>query len=220
MAIYDNQRKSGKNFLTNKSLLRKKMQGLTVCVLTAGLVLAGVAGASAVDFTVKGEWDTYFNFGESSMFKKPYDTRHSGASIDTFEPQTRIRLEIEAAVSENLSGTLQFEMGTYQWGRAGSAEQPAGAALGERGVSVGVKRAYMDWQAPNTDLHFRVGLQGIVLPNAAGGSAVQDEDEDMTAVAVSYKVNEHVGITAVWARPYNDNYVRGDWGGGGSRQLL
>ena len=187
------------------------MKGLCTLILAAGLVLGNIAGAAAVDFKVKGEWDFYFNIGETTMYKKPYDTRKLETSFDAFEPNSRVRLQIEAAASEHLSGTLQFEMGNYKWGTAG------GGAMGERSASVKVKRAYMDWLVPNTALHFRMGLQDIVLPEAAGGSAVLDED--VMAVAASFKINDHVGITALWMRPYNDNYQAGDdrlgvWRGG------
>ncbi|MDR0238807.1 MAG: outer membrane homotrimeric porin [Deltaproteobacteria bacterium] len=188
------------------------MKRLLAVISATAFVLGGVAGAAAIDFKVKGEWDTYFNIGETSLLKKPYDTRHSGTSTDVFEPDSRIRLELEAAASENLSGTLQFEMGVYGWGTAkNSPEDRDGAAMGERSVSVRIKRAYMDWRTPNTELHFRMGIHNVALPNAAGGPAVLDED--VAGVSASYKINDHVSITAVWARPYNDNYVRGDFGG-------
>ena len=186
---------------------------LLLSLVVGCLVLGSVSGASAIDFKVKGEWDFYFNLGETSMFKKPHDTRKTGTSADIFDPLSRVRLQIDAVASESLSGTLMFEMGPYAWGRASTADKPAGSALGEHSVSVAVKRAYMDWQVPNTGLHLRMGLQGIVMPSAAGDSAVTEEDEDMAAIVASYTINEHVGITAMWARPYNDNYVRGDLDG-------
>ncbi|MDR2696748.1 MAG: outer membrane homotrimeric porin [Deltaproteobacteria bacterium] len=188
------------------------MQRVLSLILAAGLVLGSGLDAAAVDFTVKGEWDFFFNAGETSMYKKPHATRQTGQSADIFDPLSRIRLQIEAAASEHLSGTLLFELGQYSWGRAGSDDNPPGAALGERSVSARVKRAYLDWRAPGTELHFRMGLQGIELPNAAGGPAVLEEDEDVTAVAASFKINDHAGITAIWMRPYNDNFVRGDLG--------
>ena len=191
----------------------KDMNKTAVFILAAGFVLSA-AGAPAVDFKVKGEWDFYFNFGETTMYKKPYAARKMDESIDAFQPVSRIRLQMEAAVSENLSGVLQLEIGNHVWGRAGTRDAPSGASMGERGASVKVKRAHMDWQAPDAGLRCAVGLQGIALPNAAGGSAVLDEDT--AAVAASWKVNDHASLAALWARPYNDNYVRGDWGGRGS----
>ncbi|MCL2122590.1 MAG: outer membrane homotrimeric porin [Desulfovibrionaceae bacterium] len=183
------------------------MKRAILLIMAAGFVLGGAAGASALDFKIKGEWNTFFNIGETSMFKKPYDTRNLGVMTDVLEPDTRIRLQFEAAASEDLSGTLQFEMGPYGWGTEKSGpEDRDGASMGERSVSVRVKRAYMDWRAPGINVHFRMGIQGIALPNAAGGSAVLDED--VAAVSASYTINDHVGITAVWARPYNDNYKR------------
>ena len=38
----------------------------------------------------------------------------------------------------------------------------------------------------------------------AGGSAILDDD--VAAITASYQFNENVALTAMWARPYNDNY--------------
>lgn len=46
-----------------------------------------------------------------------------------------------------------------------------------------------------------MGIQGVELPNKAGGSAVMSTDA--AGVTVSYKFNETVGLTALWVRPFN-----------------
>ena len=182
------------------------MKRFVPLILAVGLVLGSVGGASSVEFKVKGEWDHYFNFGEASMFKKPYDSRNSEDRelVDVFVPDSRIRMQLDAAVSENLSGTLQFEIG-YIWGQSG------GGAAGERSAPVRMRQAYIDWLVPGTELRTRMGIQNVALPNVAGGSAVLDED--VAAIAASYKFNDHVSISALWLRPYNDNYIRDEHGG-------
>ena len=58
---------------------------------------------------------------------------------------------------------------------------------------------------PQTDLKFRMGIQGVTLPNKAGGSAIMDTDA--AGITASYQFNENVGLTALWVRPANDNYT-------------
>ena len=70
---------------------------------------------------------------------------------------------------------------------------------------VELKRAYIDWMVPNTDLKVRMGIQGLALP-AFTTNASQILDDDVAAVSLNYQFNENVGLTAFWARPYNDNY--------------
>jgi len=190
------------------------MKRLVTLLLTGGILLGSVAGALAIDFNISGSWDFYFNVGEVSMFKKPHDARH-GRGTDVFDPGQRLRFQLDAVASENLSGTVMFELGTQWWGQDNGfnsgAGRGAGGALGTDGVDVAVLRAYIDWQVPNTELRVRMGLQNTALPNAAGGSAILDDET--AALLVSYKISDHVSLLAGWSRPYNDNYRRGDLGG-------
>ena len=79
-------------------------------------------------------------------------------------------------------------------------------ALGADASIVKLKRAFIDWRVPNTDLKLRMGIQGIGLPYMAmGGPTVFQSD--VAAITASYVFNENAAMTAFWARPYNDNYV-------------
>ncbi len=167
------------------------MKKICTLLLTAGMLIGAATGASAIDFKAKGQW--IFGFGA-------VDTMWGGQDgTDTFNAQQRVRLQIDAVASESLSGTVFFEIGDQVWGNGAD-----GAALGTDGVVVEVKRAYIDWFVPNTELSFRMGLQGIALPSVAGGSAILDDDA--AAIVANYKFNDMVSLTAAWARPYNDNY--------------
>ena len=178
------------------------MKRLMTLVLAAGLVFSAANGAQAIDFKASGQWLMGFAGGDGSLINK---TREAGGKMkkaensDKFTAAQRVRLQIDAVASESLSGTVFFEIGDTTWGQAGS-----GGALGADGTIIEVKRAYIDWAVPNTDLKFRMGLQGLALPNAAGGSAILDDD--VAAVSFSYQFTENVGLTGFWARPYNDNY--------------
>ena len=78
------------------------------------------------------------------------------------EARQRVRLELEAVASESLSGTVYFEIGDSVWGASNSL-YGGGGALGADGSIVELKRAYIDWMVPNTDLKLRLGIQGFYL---------------------------------------------------------
>ena len=179
------------------------MKKLMTLALAAGMLLGAATGASAIDFKAKGQWLMGFSAGDGSLVSH---TKAKGASSnkaadtdDIFGASQRLRLQLDAVASEALSGTVFFEIGDTYWGKAGN-----GGALGADQKIVELKNAYIDWMVPNTDLKFRMGIQGIQLPNVAGGSAILDDD--VAAVTASYQFNENVALTAMWARPYNDNY--------------
>ena len=178
------------------------MKKLMTLALAAGMLFGAATGASAIDFKAKGQWLFGFAAANTDLTSKK-DNRKSDDS-DDFSAIQRIRMQLDAVASESLSGTLYFEIGNQNWGR-----NDQGGALGADGNNViKIKRAYLDWLVPNTDLKFRMGLQGVTLPNKAGGSAVMDTD--VAGVTASYAFNENVALTALWARPFNDNYDNTD----------
>ncbi|MBQ3060765.1 MAG: outer membrane homotrimeric porin [Desulfovibrio sp.] len=173
------------------------MKKICTVLLAAAMLMGAATGASAIDFKAKGQWLVGFGLGETSLVNKT-DGKKADHN-DMFQANQRVRLQLDAVASEALSGTVYFEIGTQRWGNADD-----GAALGADGTVVKVKRAYIDWAVPQTDLKFRMGIQGLALPNVAGGSAVMDTDAG--AVVASYQATENVGVTAFWARPLNDNF--------------
>ena len=172
--------------------------------LAAGMLLGAATGASAIDFKAKGQWLMGFAAGDGSFTShhKEKGSKHNQAvdQDDAFSAMQRVRLQLDAVASEALSGTVYFEIGDQTWGQNSS-----GGALGADSSSVvELKNAYIDWMVPNTDLKFRMGIQAITMPNVAGGSAVLDDDA--AGIVASYQFNENVGLTAVWARLFNDNW--------------
>ena len=181
------------------------MKKLMTLALAAGMLLGAATGASAIDFKAKGQWLMGFAAGDGALVShKKLDkaSNHNKATNtdDTFSAMQRLRLQLDAVASESLSGTVYFEIGDTTWGQNSS-----GGALGADSNSVvELKNAYIDWMVPNTDLKFRMGIQNIAMPNVAGGSAVLDDD--VAGIVANYQFNENVGLTAVWARPFNDNW--------------
>ena len=180
------------------------MKKLMTLALAAAMMLGAATGANAIDFKAKGQWIMSFDYGMHGNFGESKAKNNSGfENEDEFEAMQRVRLQLDAVASEALSGTVFFEIGDTNWGKNSN-----GGALGADQKIVEVKNAYIDWMVPNTDLKFRMGIQGIQLPNVAGGSAILDDD--VAAIAASYQFNENVALTAMWARPYNDNYTGTD----------
>ena len=186
------------------------MKKLATLLLAAGLVFGAATGASAIDFKAKGQWIMSFDYGQGSQFmergrngKNVYGYGKNGATVqsnDMFSATQRVRLQLDAVASESLSGTVFFEIGDQIWGKASQ-----GGALGADGMVVELKRAYIDWIVPNTDLKVRMGIQGLALPAFTTGAS-QILDDDVAGIVLSNKFNDNVTLTAFWARPFNDNF--------------
>ena len=178
------------------------MKKVLTLLLTAGMLLGAATGASAIDFKAKGQWLMGFGVGDNNLISH---TRNLAGKTkvnnnDTFGARQRIRLQLDAVASEALSGTVQFQIGNQKWGNA-----ETGGALGADSPNqIGVRQAYIDWMVPQTDLKVRMGLHEVILPNKAGGTAVMDAP--VAGVVASYQFNENLGLTALWMRPFNDNY--------------
>ena len=180
------------------------MKKLMTLALAAAMMLGAATGANAIDFKAKGQWIMDFNYGMHGNFGDSKAATNSGFKRnsnqeDEFEAMQRVRLQLDAVASEALSGTVFFEIGDQFWGKGND-----GGALGADGKVVELKRAYIDWMVPQTDLKVRMGIQGIALPSFTT-NASQIIDDDVAAISLNYQFNENVGLTAFWARPYNDN---------------
>ena len=190
------------------------MKKLMTLALAAAMMLGAATGASAIDFKAKGQWIMSFDYGMHGDFAKSKANRNSGyknsttGNEDEFEARQRVRLQLDAVASEALSGTVFFKIGDQVWGNS-----ETGGALGADGKVVELKRAYIDWMVPQTDLKVRMGIQGLALPSFTT-NASQIFDDDVAAVSLNYQFNENVGLTAFWARPYNDNGgYKSQWSG-------
>ena len=176
------------------------MKKLMTLALAAAMMLGAATGANAIDFKAKGQWIMSFDYGMHGNFGDSKASSNSGyGNEDEFEAMQRVRLQLDAVASEALSGTVFFEIGDQIWG-----DQESGGALGADQKVVELKRAYIDWMVPQTDLKVRMGIQGLALPSFTT-KASQIIDDDVAAVTLNYQFNENVGLTAFWARPYNDN---------------
>ncbi|MDE5833220.1 MAG: hypothetical protein K2H64_09645 [Desulfovibrio sp.] len=168
----------------------------------ASLCLAVVA--EAIDFKVKDWWLVSMQYGQNGNF---CDHGHQGYDYleDEFEARSRVRIQLDAVASENLSGQVYFEIGKFIWGK-GVGEQ-SGAPLGADARNViKLKRAFIEWTIPDTRPRVKMGIQAFRTPYLAlDGPIVMTADG--AGVIASYTVNDNIALTGFWMRPYNDNYV-------------
>ena len=193
----------------------KKLLGI---LMTAALVLGSVSAASATDIKIKGYFDFHFGWYTGTSL---HDNKDVG-SDENFDAIQRLRFQIDFVASEQLSGTVQFEIGNISWGSGGGdtwigsgyTGQGSGGAMGTDGVNVETKHMYIDWIVPETDLQVRMGLIPFALPffaNGAGsGQAILDDD--MAGIVLSYTFNEYVGLNLAWLRPWNPFARNGEGG--------
>ena len=186
------------------------MKKLVTLLLAAGMVFSAANGASAVEMKVSGQWMTSFTFGDN-LYGDQYNPRGDNAlkgSDGSFRADQRIRINFDLVAGEYLSGRVQLQAsGTsaeggptneYDWGSAG---------VGGAGKSVTARLAYLDWMIPTTDVLVRMGRQEVAMPSYTFGSPVFDSVID--GVMVNAPINDMVGVTLGWLRPYAENNA---WG--------
>ena len=178
------------------------MKKLATLLIAAGLVFGATApAANAIDFKAKGEWVMSFDYGQNGGFTGGHGRTGYNQKEDEFEAKQRLRLQLDAVASENLSGTVFFEIGNTTWGK----DDKSGGALGADKQIVEVRRAYIDWMVPNTELKVRMGLQGMQLPSFTMKKS-QVFNDDVAGITLSYQFTDNVAASVFWARPYNDNF--------------
>ena len=174
------------------------MKKLAILFIAATMALAA-ADAQAIDFKAKGIWQVGMGLSQRNFVKSVGGNKTD--SNDIMNSRSRIRFQMDAVASESLSGSVHFEIGHIQWG-----QQAGGGALGADSTSaIKVRMAFMDWQVPDTSLKVRMGLQNLTLPTKAGNSSVAG-NLDVAGIVASWQFSETVGLSALWLRPFNDNY--------------
>ena len=183
---------------------RKLVLGFLTAALASAALLGAPLRAEAIDFKAHGWWLFSAQYGQNGNFT---DKGHTGYDNleDDFEARSRVRLQLDAVASESLSGQVYFEIGKFIWGKANNPQ--GGGALGADATNmIKLKRAFIDWMVPNTDLSVRMGIQAFRSPYfALDGPTVMTADG--AGITANYKINDNVSVTGFWMRPYNDNYI-------------
>ncbi len=187
------------------------MKRIISLAVAGALLLGTVCTAGAFEVKPKSQWDFSFGWVENTNYTakgSPFlDSGNGGPGRDNFEARQRVRVGADLIVSEQLSGTVYFEIGDMLWGNGGPGA-PAfggvpGGAQGGDGINVETKHAYLDWMIPGTQAKVRMGLQTLGLPHFTSANPVFNHD--VTAAVISAPITDQFGITAFWARPFDVN---------------
>lgn len=192
------------------SLLHCKFAlALAASIVIFGLCFLHANTAQAVIFSARGQWINSFEYGAGGNFtsrgrsqgglKGQRVTGWGRYGQDEFGAKSRIRLQVNAAASEALSGSIYLEIGGHTWGQAKS-----GGALGADTSIIKLKHSYLDWAIPQTKIKLRMGLQRIFLPDFTT-EASQVFDADVAGITATMPITDALTVSAFWARPYNDN---------------
>ena len=190
--------------------MMRKIYGIAAALT---LVFASAGAATATDIKLKGYFDFVYGWYSNTSTFGGVDSNGQSISDDSnpYAAQ-RLRFQIDFVASEQLSGTVQFEIGDIHWGSGGGdtwgwgeSGRSTGGAMGSDGVNVETKHAYIDWIVPETDLSVRMGILPFALPNYANGplSGGAVMDDDMAGIIAAYTFNDYIGLTLSWVRPWN-----------------
>lgn len=171
---------------------RKVMKKLVVLAMLAAFVLGSVGMAQAVELKAKGNWRVHANIFDNKNFVDD--------KTDKFEVKQRVRSTFEFVASENLKAVLQLEIGDLTWGGGN------GGALNSDGVNVETKHAFLDFNLFGGALNMKTGIQFIGLPAMYGSQILA---ADVAAVAATMPFSDMMGLTFVYARPYDQSQNNG-----------
>ncbi len=173
------------------------MKRISTLLLSAAMLFGAVGAAQATEFKAKGQYDFAFGWAENNNFYANSNDHGDDRNDDSFIAKQRLRTQVNFITSESLQGVVMFEIGNTHWGN-----KKQGGALDADQTVVEVKRAYLDWIIPSTDIAVRMGIQGLALPSATGlGNPVFNAD--VAAMTFNYKIYDMFSITSFWARPFD-----------------
>jgi len=177
------------------------MKKMSIFGLLALLVLSIASVAQAADikatgvWQIEGQWNNDLDYSTQSQAK-------------SFHIEQRMRTAFQFIANENLKGVFETQIGTESWGhgmygigagRTPSSAGNAGANTGGNG-NIMLRKGYIDFKWPGTQVNLLAGFQTVTLPSAfGGGSAIMDDQ--MGAVVVSTPITDSVKLLAGYARP-------------------
>jgi hypothetical protein len=161
------------------------MKRLIMLAVLCAFVLSAAA-ASAADIKATAEFKTDAVWNHNWNFAKGDNTTDEAT---TFDINQRLEVTMDFIANENLKAVMTLRAGTSAWGDD--------LALGGTDT-LAVRKAYLDFNWPDTAINVKVGHQGIALPNAVGGSMLLDSRA--SALLVSAPVSDNVALTGGYIR--------------------
>ncbi|HAS89551.1 MAG TPA: hypothetical protein DCS48_09640, partial [Desulfovibrio sp.] len=131
------------------------MKKLAILAVLACMVFGFAASASAVDLDAKGQFQFQMNLTDNNGFLSAKD---GGPGEDDLNFWFRARTEFRFIANENLWAVLYTE---YK-NRVGNGHINESAETDSTGLYV--KRAYLQYRFPGTEVLTTAGIQSINLP--------------------------------------------------------
>lgn len=171
------------------------MKKLVMLAMLTTLVLGLAGTASAVDIEAKGKVQFQANILDNSDF---LSAENNGNREDDLNFWFRARTQFRFIANENLMAELYVE---YK-NRLGT--ENANEATGGDDNSLGVKRAFLQYRFPGTEVLTTAGVFSINLPGAAANNMVL-ADIDAGAFVVETPITDQVAISVGYVRAYDAN---------------
>ncbi len=172
------------------------MKRLVILAILATMVLGMAGTASAVDLEAKGKFQFQANIMDNSDFLA---AKRNGAQEDDLNFWFRARTQFRFIANENLMSELYVEYKT----RIGDDTQSS-LNNGSSDRALGIKRVFLQYRFPDTEVLTTAGIFSINLPGAAAGNMVL-ADLDAGALTVSSPITDQVSVAVGYVRAYDDN---------------
>ena len=169
------------------------MKRLILLAVICSFVLSA-AVASAADIKATGNWMVEANWNANWDFQDDV-AGTTDPDRSAFGITERADTIFEFIANENLKAVLYTRI-DGDWGRPGTME------MGTTPNAIGVRRAFIDFNYPGTDVNVRAGYQAVTLPNAFGGGSLI-LDEEVGAAVVSGAITDNVGFLVGYARAFD-----------------
>jgi hypothetical protein len=174
------------------------MKKLAILAVLACMVFGFAASASAVDLDAKGQFQFQMNFMDNPDFLSNKD---GGTSEDDLNFWFRARTEFRFIANENLWAVLYTE---YK-NRVGNGHYNTSAtdSNGDSTTGLYVKRAYLQYRFPGTEVLTSAGIMSINMPGAVTGSMVLG-DADLGAFMVETPITDEIAVAGAFIRYADD----------------
>lgn len=171
------------------------MKKLVMLAILTTLVLGLAGTASAVDIEAKGKFQFQMNLMDNSDFLA---ADNNGQQEDDLNFYFRARTQFRFVANENLMSELYVEYKT----RVGGSDSDLNSESSDR--DLGIKRMFIQYRYPGTEVMTTAGIFSINLPGAAAGNMVL-ADIDAGAMVVSSPITDEVGVSVGYIRAYDKN---------------
>ncbi len=173
----------------------KIMKKLVMLAILATMVLGLAGTASAVDIEAKGKFQFQMNLMDNSDFLA---ADNNGEQEDDLNFYFRARTQFRFVANENLMSELYVEYKT----RIGGSDSDLTSGSTDR--ALGLKRVFLQYRFPGTEVLTTAGIFSINLPGASAANMVLS-DLDAGAIVVSTPITDEVGVSVGYIRAYDKN---------------